>query len=222
MISFRAALFLVAAAPLLAFAIEAPNLKGEVIDIKNVDSYTYLQLKTAEGKVWAAVPTAAVKKGAQVTVSKPVLMQNFESRTLKTKFDKIWFGYLADPAKPQAALNVATAATGSAPVSVAKASGADAKTVAELVKGRLALKDKPVQLRGQVMKVSLGIMGKNWLHLQDGSGNAADGSHDIVVTSKDSAAVGDVVTAQGLVRTDVNLGSGYVYAVLIEDAALRK
>ena len=222
MISFRAALFLVAAAPLLAFAIEAPNLKGEVIDIKNVDSYTYLQLKTAEGKVWAAVPTAAVKKGAQVTVSKPVLMQNFESRTLKTKFDKIWFGNLADPAKPQAALNVATAATGAAPVSVAKASGADAKTVAELVKGRLALKDKPVQLRGQVMKVSLGIMGKNWLHLQDGSGNAADGSHDIVVTSKDSAAVGDVVTAQGLVRTDVNLGSGYAYAVLIEDAALRK
>ena len=65
-------------------------------------------------------------------------------------------------------------------------------------------------------------MGKNWLHLQDGSGNAADGSHDIVVTSKDSAAVGDVVTAQGLVRTDVNLGSGYAYAVLIEDAALRK
>ena len=222
MISFRAALFLVAAAPLLAFAIEATDLKGEVIDIKNVDSYTYLQLKTAEGKVWAAVPTAAVKKGAQVTVSKPVLMQDFESRTLKTKFDKIWFGYLADPAKPQAALNVVTAATGAAPVSVTKASGADAKTVAELVKGRLALKDKPVQLRGQVMKISLGIMGKNWLHLQDGSGNAADGSHDIVVTSKDSAAVGDVVTAQGLVRTDVNLGSGYAYAVLIEDAALRK
>jgi len=108
------------------------------------------------------------------------------------------------------------------PISVAKASGADAKTVAELVKGRLALKDKPAQLRGQVMKVSLGIMGKNWLHLQDGSGNAADGSHDIVVTSKDSAAVGDVVTAQGLVRTDVNLGSGYAYAVLIEDAVLRK
>jgi hypothetical protein len=222
MTSFRAALFLVAAAPLLAFAIEAPNLKGEVIDIKNVDSYTYLQLKTTDGKVWTAVPTTSVKKGAQVTVSKPVLMQNFESRTLKTKFDKIWFGYLADPSKPQAAANLATAATGAAPISVAKAGGTDAKTVAELVKGRLALKDKPVLLRGQVMKVSLGIMGKNWLHLQDGSGNAADGSHDIVVTSKDSAAVGDVVTAQGLVRTDVNLGSGYAYAVLIEDAVLRK
>jgi len=34
--------------------------------------------------------------------------------------------------------------------------------------------------------------------------------------------VGDVVKAKGTVRTDVNLGSGYAYAVLIEDAKLAK
>ena len=43
-----------------------------------------------------------------------------------------------------------------------------------------------------------------------------------VVTTKDAAAVGDVVNAKGTVRTDVNLGSGYTYAVIIEDASLRK
>jgi hypothetical protein len=42
------------------------------------------------------------------------------------------------------------------------------------------------------------------------------------VTTKDEAAVGDIVNARGTVRTDVNLGSGYNYAVLIENAAVRK
>jgi len=105
---------------------------------------------------------------------------------------------------------------------VAKATGADAKTVAEVFAGKAALKDKPVTVRGQVVKVSAGILGKNWLHVQDGSGNAKDGTHDLIVTTKDTAAVGDVVSAKGTVRTDVNIGSGYAYAVLVEDAALRR
>jgi hypothetical protein len=65
-------------------------------------------------------------------------------------------------------------------------------------------------------------MGKNWFHVQDGSGAAGAGTNDILVTSKDTVAVGDVVHIKGTVRTDVKLGSGYDYAVLIEDASLKK
>jgi hypothetical protein len=72
------------------------------------------------------------------------------------------------------------------------------------------------------VKVTSGILGKNWIHLQDGSGSAASGTNDVLITSKEIAAVGDVVTAKGTVRTDVNLGSGYNYTILIEDAELRK
>lgn len=105
---------------------------------------------------------------------------------------------------------------------IAKAAGADAKTVAEVFEGRAALKDKSVSVRGKVVKVNAGIMGKNWVHLQDGSGSAAKGTHDLIVTTQETAAVGDVVTARGLVRTDVSLGSGYAYEVLVEEAKLRK
>ncbi len=91
-----------------------------------------------------------------------------------------------------------------------------------MVQGNAALKDKAVLVRGQVVKVNAGILGKNWLHLQDGSGSAAGGTNDILVTTKDMAAVGDIVTAKGTVRTDVNLGSGYTYKVLIDDAAVSK
>jgi hypothetical protein len=199
-------------------------LQGEVLESQNVDGYTYLRLKTAQGEAWAAVPTTAVKTGAQVTIGNAMVMQNFESKTLKKKFDRIVFGQIVEAGTllgaPQAA---APAVSAAAPVvKVPKATGRGAKTVAEVVAGKAALKDKTVLVRGQVVKVNLGILGKNWLHLRDGSGSAADGTNDILVTTKDAAAVGDIVSASGTVRTDVTVGPGYVYAVLIEDAAVRK
>ena len=200
------------------------NMKGEVLEARDVDSYTYLRLKTAQGEVWAAVPTTSARKGAQVTIGNPTVMENFESKTLNKRFDKIVFGQVVEPgAKPAARHGTLPAvAGGEAQVKVAKATGADAKTIAEIVTGRTALKDKTVLVRGRVVKASLGILGKNWLHLQDGSGTAAVGSNDILVTTKDEAAVGDIVTARGTVRTDVTVGPGYAYAVLIEDAVLGK
>ena len=105
---------------------------------------------------------------------------------------------------------------------IAKASGADARTVAEVVTGKEALKGKSVTIRGQVVKVSTGILGKNWIHLQDGSGSPANATHDIVVTTTDTVAVGDVINANGTVRTDLDLGSGYKYAVLVEGAKIRR
>jgi len=211
-------------------------VQGKVLETKNVEGYTYLKLLTQAGEVWAAVPTSDVKPGAQVAIGNAMTMQNFESKTLKRKFDKILFGQIVDPKATMGAAPggmsphsgampamPGMAAKPAAPMaSVAKASAADAKTVAEVVAGKAALKDKTVSLRGQVVKVNNGIMGKNWLHLQDGSGSAADGSNDMIVTSKDSAALGDVITARGVVRTNVDLGSGYAYSVLIEDASLRK
>ena len=219
-----AAAFTAQAAP----AAPTPPLKGEVLETQNVEGYTYLRLKTAQGEAWAAVPTTPVKRGAQVTIGNPMTMQNFESKTLKKTFDKIVFGQLVEPGAPLAtphgaAPAVPAAAPAAAPiVKVAKATGADAKTVAEVVAGKATLTGKTVLVRGQVVKVNLGIMGKNWVHLQDGSGAAASGTNDILVTTKDSAAVGDVVQAKGIVRTDVTVGPGYAYAVLIEDAAVRK
>lgn len=222
-----AAAFL-AAATLTAQAMPAANgaatLKGEVLEVKDVEAYTYLRLKTKEGETWAAVSKATVKKGSQVTLAGMSVMENFESKSLKRKFDRIVFASLVDPNAAAAATAPAPhAVTPQAPIGkIAKASAADGKTVAEVVSGRKALKDKTVTIRGQVVKVNSGILGKNWVHLQDGSGTAAGGTHDILVTTTDVAAVGDVVDARGTVRTDVNVGPGYAYAVLVDDARIRK
>jgi hypothetical protein len=107
-------------------------------------------------------------------------------------------------------------------VKVAKATGPDARTVAEILSNKASLKDKPVLVRGKVVKFTPGILGKNWLHLQDGTGKPADGTHDVVVTTLDEVKKGDVVLVKGIVRTDRDLGSGYFYKVLVEDAKLQK
>ncbi|MGC3997659.1 MAG: nucleotide-binding protein [Anaeromyxobacter sp.] len=107
-------------------------------------------------------------------------------------------------------------------VKVAKASGADGRTVAEIHAQRAALKEKKVVLQGKVVKANDGIMGRNWLHLRDGSGTADKKDNDITVTTADSAAVGDVVTVTGTVRVDKDFGMGYQYPVIIEDAKVGK
>jgi hypothetical protein len=107
-------------------------------------------------------------------------------------------------------------------IKVPKATGADAKTVAEIVGKRAELKDKTVTVRAKVVKVTSGVMGKNWVHLRDGTGSAKDNTNDVLATTQDEPKVGDIVVAKGVVHTDVNLGSGYSYAVLIDNAVLTK
>lgn len=211
-----------------AFVFAAPPaapVKGAVLEVKDVESYTYLRLKTAQGETWAAVNRAPVKVGAEVTIADPMLMQNFESKSLHKTFPKIIFGSLAS-ATANPAMNMATAHAGVAKaqavgdIHVPKAVGANARTVAEIHLQSAKLNNKPVLLRGKVVKYNPGIMGKNWLHLRDGSGKDADGSNDILVTSTQQSKVGDVVIAQGTVHTDKDFGAGYAYKVLIEDAKL--
>jgi hypothetical protein len=106
-------------------------------------------------------------------------------------------------------------------VKVPKASGADARTVAEVWSQRTALNEKPVTIRGKVVKFNGGIMGRNWVHLRDGSGTAGK-DNDVTVTTADEVAVGDVVVVKGVVRVDKDFGAGYAYPVIVEDAKLSK
>jgi hypothetical protein len=201
---------------------------GVVLEVKNVDSYTYLRLKTNEGETWAAVMKTPVSKGANVTIENVIVMKNFASKELKKTFPTILFGTLAGSGggaptphgmgKEHSALPKMMSA---ANVSVPKASGENARTVAEVMTKANELKQKQVLVSGKVVKYNAGIMGKNWIHLRDGTGSEKDGSNDILVTTMNQVKIGDVVTVKGIVRTDKDFGAGYAYKVLIEKAALQ-
>ena len=208
----------------------AAVVKGEVLEVKDVESYTYLRLKTKDGETWAAVNKSPVKKGTEVTIENVMVMKNFESKSLKKTFSTIVFGTLggAGGSAPGAGNDMTAARTGLAKttdigdIHVPKASGANARTVAEIMTKGAELKDKPVLVRGKVVKYNPQIMGKNWIHLRDGSGSAATNSNDVLVTTMSQAKAGDIVTVKGVVRTDKDFGSGYSYKVLIEEATLQQ
>lgn len=95
--------------------------------------------------------------------------------------------------------------------------------VSEVFKNKASLDKKKVTVKGKVVKVAAGIMGKNWLHLQDGSGSKASKDNDLTVTtSNELPATGKEVTITGTVTKDKDFGSGYFYPVIIEDATIKQ
>ena len=214
------------------------QLRGKLLESMNAAGYTYLRIKTDAGEQWAAVRETKVKKGDMVTVNAQMTMNGFESKTLKRKFDTIVFGTMAggeEAAAPPPMTSAAQPASnpmgsaqqhmsaGAANVGDVKVEKApNGKTVAETYAAKDELKDKPVVIRGKVVKFLSGIMGKNWLHLRDGSGSGEKGDNDITVTTNDVVAVGDVVTINGTVRIDKDFGAGYRYPVIVEEAKVSK
>lgn len=100
----------------------------------------------------------------------------------------------------------------------AQAADAKTKTIAALYQDKVALNGQIVVAEGRVVKVNHDIMGKNWIHIKDGSGEAP--ANDLVVTTKQNAEVGDQVTVTGKVTINRDFGSGYAYALLLEDATI--
>lgn len=95
---------------------------------------------------------------------------------------------------------------------------ANLKTVAVLNKDKTALAGKTVSAQGKVVKVNNGIMGRNFVHVQDGTGDA--GNNNLIVTSKDTANVGDSVSVTGVVAVNRDFGGGYSYPLLVEEAKI--
>ncbi|MCM2307013.1 MAG: hypothetical protein NDI91_06040 [Sulfuritalea sp.] len=104
------------------------------------------------------------------------------------------------------------------------AGAADAKvqTVAALNQNKATLAGKTISAQGKVVKVNNGIMGRNFVHVQDGTGDAATATNNLIVTSKQTAAVGDQVTVSGVVVVNRDFGAGYSYPLLIEEASITK
>jgi hypothetical protein len=220
-------------------------LRGKVLEKVDVSQYSYLKLATASGEAWAAVQKTDKKVGDEVGVANAFPMQGFESKELNRKFDVVYFGSIAEqggaPAAVPASMGAPTAgeqppspaamaaqhqaaATGPTDIKiqkVGKAGGNDGRTIEEVWTQKDKLKGKTVAIRGQVVKFTP-VMGKNFVHLRDGSGSPDKKNNDVTITTSDLAAVGDVITAKGTVILDKDFGAGYAYPVLIEDAKVSK
>jgi hypothetical protein len=215
------------------------RVSGAVLETMSAGPYTYVRLNTADGEIWAAVNEVVLKPGTEVTIGDAMWMEKFESKTLNRTFDRILFGNLrggdggavlpaghpatTGMAAPQAPPTGPGSGTGEpADVKVDKAPGKEGRTVAEIHASKAALNGKEVEVRGKVVKWNADIMGRNWLHLRDGSGSPDKQDNDITVTTSDVVAKGDIVIMRGKVALDKDFTAGYTYPVIVEDARVVK
>ncbi|NLX19954.1 MAG: hypothetical protein GXY53_11855 [Desulfobulbus sp.] len=105
-------------------------------------------------------------------------------------------------------------------LNIDKATGPDSYSVGECFQQGKDLNGKTVRVRGKIMKVSRMIMGKNWLHLQDGSGDPKKNHHDLVITTTEDVEEGSIITIAGTLAFDRDFGAGYKYEVIVEDAKI--
>ena len=198
---------------------------GTVAETMTSGGYVYVLLE--EDGTWLASTPIPVTVGDKVTYSSGMEMKDFTSRTLGRTFDFIRFVEKLEVVNQFDANAHAVAAASNQP-GIEKSAAATAPVAAEFAPldggtninnirtEYQQLNGQEVVLRAKVMKVSQNILGKNWITLQDGTGTAPD--NKLLATSTELAEIGDLVIAKGVVKTDVDLGSGYKYKVVMEEA----
>lgn len=212
-----------------------PNaFTGTVAETMNSGGYTYARLQaTGKDDVWIAAREFQTQAGDRLTVGLDMPMQNFESKTLKRTFPLVYFvgGVTRDGqridgpggmpgATPALMTSHAPAATPTAVEPVAAPAGGMA--IADVWAKRNALAGRAVTVRGKVVKLNAQILGRNWIHLQDGSGSAENRTNDLTITTGDDVKLGDVITVQGVLGIDKDFGAGYAYAAILENARVVK
>lgn len=216
-------------------AAEGPGgFAGQVAETMDAGGYTYVLVDTGTNKLWAAATRFPVKLGDSVSVPDSLPMKNFRSDSLKRDFPVIYF---ASSIAVNGANSGATAlpaghpSVGGRPANHPPTKGMSpapkvdftglkpakgGKTVAEVYAASAKLAGQSVTIRGKVVKYNANIMGKNWVHIQDGTGSL--GSNDLLVTTSGQAKLGDTVLVEGKVAVNQDFGAGYKYGVLVEAA----
>jgi hypothetical protein len=216
--------------PLLAAPVPDGMVRGTVAESMDVAGYTYVLIDSDGQQLWIAGPETAVEVGDIVQASTRMPMTDFTSETLGRTFEILYFsGSLQNLSAPAPAVeSPAPAVESPAPAPAASPAVVDVdvealepgQDIAYVYANKDELAGQEISLRGKVVKYNANIMGTNFIHIQDGSGDANEGNNDLTVTSKATTAVGETVVVTGTIILDKDLGSGYTFPVLMDDAAL--
>jgi hypothetical protein len=200
-------------------AIKSEPHIGKVIDKIAVANYDYLQVSENKNEYWIAVPTMQIEVGETVYFSKYNVMKDFKSTNINRSFDEIFF--VEDARKsptPDEMKKIHTEALTLGKQQIKIEPLADGKTIEQVFNEKSFLNSKIVKVKGKVVKFNKQIMKRNWIHIQDGTGD--ENNYDLVITSDQDVKVGDIITAEGKLAIDKDFGAGYFFPVIIEDAKI--
>lgn len=196
----------------------------EVTEVVQTSNYTYLKVNENKGDRWVAVTKEDINVGDVYYYDEAMQMNNFHSKELDRDFDVIYFvNQISKTPLSQNTMGQMPAHSGKVQTeqqsTIKLEKSADELTVAQVFANRDNYSNKEVEITGIVVKVNKNVMGKNWVHIQDGTGD--NGNFDLTVTTQDIAEVDDKVTFKGKIILDKDFGAGYFYEVIMEDAVLQ-
>lgn len=206
----------------------------KVDEVIQTSNYTYLKVSDNGAENWIAVTRQEAAAGEVYYYDQALEMKNFNSKELNRTFETIYFvqGLSKEPIAASAAPagmggmtgDMAAKHTGKialekkAGINIAPAEGS--VSIAQLWADKDKYSGKVIKIKGQVVKINEEVMGKNWIHIQDGSGDS--GNFDLAVTTLDGMKMDDVVTFEGTITLNKDFGAGYFYELIMEDAKLVK
>ncbi|MFH4965109.1 GW dipeptide domain-containing protein [Gaetbulibacter sp. M235] len=207
---------------------EAEKLHTVVVkEVIQTPTYTYLNVNEGDKNFWIAVNSGEAKVGETYFYVGGLLKENFESKELNKTFDELYLiGNLvsanhgnqmsSNDSKNEDLGAVKEPVTNSVKTNIIRQSGS--VKISEIVNNPKKYEGQTVQIDGECTKINNGIMGKNWIHLKDGSKD----DFDLVITSNDEVTVGSVVTIKGDVILNKDFGAGYKYDLILENGVIVK
>ena len=228
---FLIALVLVASASCKTKSKPSENLAANVHKVISQEviqssNYTYVRVLEDNKENWIAITRQEVEVGKTYYFEPSIEMANFTSKELKRTFPVILFvaKFSSMPILPTEKVAISDPPKGKQPA-VAKEGikvkpAAGGVSIAELYAKKDSYAGKSVKVKGEVVKFNPQIMGKNWLHIQDGTN--VNGSFDLTITTNDEVKVGDIVTFEGVVAVKKDFGAGYSYDLIVEEGKLIK
>jgi hypothetical protein len=200
-----------------------------VKEVIQTSGYTYLRVKEGDREEWLAVVRIPAYAGQEYTYDDAAAMKNFTSKELKRVFKEILFvSKLTLVTKDELDETSSSASTHQGnkmkpgndqkkKEKIMKMEPVDGGiTIAELYKNKNKYSGKTVRIKGEVTKYNANILGKNWIHLEDGTGFSK--KSDLTITIDREIKVGDVIVAEGIISLDRDFGSNYFFEVIMENA----
>lgn len=198
----------------------AAERKVVALEALNTDKYTYIRVKENAEEFWIAITKREIKIGNTYYFRGGLLKKNFQSQEFNRVFESVYlvgdFREEGAAASTGAVEAVPAADATLPPKNLTPAPGAI--KIADLVANIAKYDGKTVKITGKCIKINPMIMGRNWLHLQDGSGK----NLELTVTTTDMVQLGAVVTLEGIVGVNRDFGAGYKYDYIVESAKVLK
>jgi starvation-inducible outer membrane lipoprotein len=190
-------------------------------DFLHTDRYTYMDVTENGNRFWIAVPRQEVEKGATYMYAGGLMKKNFKSEEFDRVFETIYLvsNVTRLAAEGGSAVDRALAQQqnqqpSSAPVNMSPSEGV--VKLSALFANPAKYEGKVISVQGRCVKINKMIMGRNWVHLDDGS---APGK-DLTITTMADVPVGASATLTGAISLNVDFGAGYKYEVIMENAKL--